>query len=277
VCVRVPCVHKSCSARNCTSNIQSKKIFYYLTLEQSYHRQYLSAHHPPTISQYLAVGVRDQLFGCRDRLLSNTITHTLCCCPRDVPLLSLQLNYWSLYDRLQQTFLIRRRLCLLGRIICTKELICLCIRHRLSTPSIVNTATPQHVGIVCPTSKKCPARSHWYALLLCLAVIKPDADMAQAEKDQYIHALRTHQINTVVELRRIEKAFAVLGTPDVSEPMTAACKRTRQIGPSLELLICAAGSYYVDSHGLLTELRGLTRNYPFRYNINTCTRSIFLY
>ncbi|OAK98082.1 hypothetical protein IQ06DRAFT_349803 [Phaeosphaeriaceae sp. SRC1lsM3a] len=66
-----------------------------------------------------------------------------------------------------------------------------------------------------------------------------------AEKEQYIQALRTHQVNTVVELRRIEKAFAVLGTPDVSEPMTAAW------------------SYYVDSHSLLTELRGLTRNYPF--------------
>jgi hypothetical protein len=47
----------------------------------------------------------------------------------------------------------------------------------------------------------------------------------QVEKEQYIQALRTHQINTLVELRRIEKAFAVLGTPDVSEPMTAACKR----------------------------------------------------
>ncbi|USP80680.1 hypothetical protein yc1106_07954 [Curvularia clavata] len=66
-----------------------------------------------------------------------------------------------------------------------------------------------------------------------------------AEKDKYIQALRTHQINTIVELRRIEQAFAVLGTPDCSESMTQAW------------------SYYVDSHGLLTELRGLTRNYPF--------------
>ena len=31
------------------------------------------------------------------------------------------------------------------------------------------------------------------------------------------------------------------------------------------------GSYYVDSHGLLTELRGLTKNYPFRYIINPST------
>ncbi|KAH4809637.1 hypothetical protein HBI56_072940 [Parastagonospora nodorum] len=69
--------------------------------------------------------------------------------------------------------------------------------------------------------------------------------ISSAEKEQYIYALRTHQVNTLVELRRIEKAFAVLGTPDVSEPMTAAW------------------SYYVDSHGLLTELRGLTKKYPF--------------
>lgn len=69
--------------------------------------------------------------------------------------------------------------------------------------------------------------------------------ISAAEKQQYIRALQTHQINTLIELRRVEKAFAVLGTPDCSEPMTSAW------------------SYYVDSHGLLTELRGLTRNYPF--------------
>jgi hypothetical protein len=154
---------------------------------------------------------------------------------KNVPFSSLQLYYWSLYDRLQQTFLRRRRLRHLGRIICPKEPTCLCTRHRLSTPSTVNTATLQHVDIVCPTSKKCLAKSHWYALLLCSAIVIPNADVAQAEKDQYIHALRTHQINTVVELRRIEKAFAVLGTPDVSEPMTAACKRTRQVGLSLKV------------------------------------------
>jgi hypothetical protein len=61
-----------------------------------------------------------------------------------------------------------------------------------------------------------------------------------------IQALQMHQVNTLIELRRIEKAFAVLGTPDVSEPMTTAW------------------SYYVDSNSLLTEIRGLTRNYPFR-------------
>lgn len=38
-----------------------------------------------------------------------------------------------------------------------------------------------------------------------------------------IQALRSHHVNTLVELRRIEKAFAVLGSSDVTEPMTAAC------------------------------------------------------
>ncbi|KAF1944190.1 hypothetical protein EJ02DRAFT_420527 [Clathrospora elynae] len=69
--------------------------------------------------------------------------------------------------------------------------------------------------------------------------------ITSAEKAQYIHALQTHQVNTLIELRRIEKTFAVLGTPDCSQPMTSAW------------------SYYVDSHSLLTELRGLTKNYPF--------------
>jgi predicted secreted protein len=72
-----------------------------------------------------------------------------------------------------------------------------------------------------------------------------------------------HQVNTLIELRRIEKAFAVLGTPDVSEPMTAACKRLPMIRTAAETDLLL-GSYYVNSHGLLTELRGLTRNYPFR-------------
>lgn len=66
-----------------------------------------------------------------------------------------------------------------------------------------------------------------------------------AEKEQLVHALQSHRVNTLVELRRIEKAFAILGSPDVTEPMTAAW------------------SYYVNSHSLLTELRALTKNYPF--------------
>ena len=52
-----------------------------------------------------------------------------------------------------------------------------------------------------------------------------------------IQALQSHRINTLVELRRIEKAFAVLGSPDVNEPMTAACTITcpgeADLAPSL--------------------------------------------
>ncbi|KAJ4297560.1 hypothetical protein N0V90_005452 [Kalmusia sp. IMI 367209] len=66
-----------------------------------------------------------------------------------------------------------------------------------------------------------------------------------AEKEQMIQALNSHRINTLGELRRIEKTFARIGSSDVAAPMTAAW------------------SYYVNSHGLLTELRGLTKNYPF--------------
>jgi ferritin-like metal-binding protein YciE len=48
-------------------------------------------------------------------------------------------------------------------------------------------------------------------------------DTRQAEKTQMISALQSHQVNTVAELRRIEKVFAQLGSSDVAAPMTAAC------------------------------------------------------
>lgn len=65
-----------------------------------------------------------------------------------------------------------------------------------------------------------------------------------------IEALRTHRVNTLAELRRIEETLATVGTDDVTEPMTTAW------------------SYYVNSHTLLTELRSLTRNYPFKYKFS---------
>ncbi|KAF2669505.1 hypothetical protein BT63DRAFT_433009 [Microthyrium microscopicum] len=71
----------------------------------------------------------------------------------------------------------------------------------------------------------------------------------QTEKAQLIHALQTHQINTLQELRRIEKVFAEVGTPDVTGPMTSAW------------------SHYVNSNMLLTELRALTTNYPFSSHV----------
>ena len=67
----------------------------------------------------------------------------------------------------------------------------------------------------------------------------------QNNKDQLIHSLRTHRVNTITELRRIEKIFAYLDSAEVTEPMTSAW------------------AHYVNSNNLLNELRGLTKNFPF--------------
>ena len=45
----------------------------------------------------------------------------------------------------------------------------------------------------------------------------------QAQKQAMIKALNEHRINTIVELRRVERVFASLGSSDVTQPMTAAC------------------------------------------------------
>lgn len=60
-----------------------------------------------------------------------------------------------------------------------------------------------------------------------------------------IHSLQTHKVNTITELRRIEKLFAFDDPAEVEEPLRGAW------------------AYYVDSNNLLSELRGLTKNYPF--------------
>ena len=57
--------------------------------------------------------------------------------------------------------------------------------------------------------------------------------------------MRTHRVNTITELRRIEKIFAYLDSSEVTEPMTSAW------------------AHYVNSNNLLNELRGLTKNFPF--------------
>lgn len=67
----------------------------------------------------------------------------------------------------------------------------------------------------------------------------------QSEKAILIQSLRTHRVNTLIELRRIEKVFAALSSADVTEPMTSAW------------------AHYVNSNNLLSELRGLTKSYPF--------------
>ncbi|KAI5809777.1 hypothetical protein DFH27DRAFT_159911 [Peziza echinospora] len=69
--------------------------------------------------------------------------------------------------------------------------------------------------------------------------------MSQVDKEQLLHTLRTHKVNTLTELRRIEKVFASIDVREYSQPMTAAW------------------NHYVSSNSLLSELRGLTRNYPF--------------
>lgn len=73
----------------------------------------------------------------------------------------------------------------------------------------------------------------------------PEGAITENEKRQLINALQTHRINTISELRRAERSLATIDSADVSEPMTSAW------------------TYYVNYHGLLTELRSLTRNYPF--------------
>lgn len=56
----------------------------------------------------------------------------------------------------------------------------------------------------------------------------------------------------------MELAFAALNTPDVTEPMTAAW------------------TYYVSSNSLLTELRALTREYPFSsYVVEEAKRRVY--
>ncbi|KAI9848613.1 MAG: hypothetical protein M1838_000485 [Thelocarpon superellum] len=69
--------------------------------------------------------------------------------------------------------------------------------------------------------------------------------MTQNDRDELIRSLRTHRIKTLTELRRIERLFAAFDAPEYSEPMTTAW------------------AHYVNSNNLLSELRGLTRNYPF--------------
>ncbi len=49
----------------------------------------------------------------------------------------------------------------------------------------------------------------------------------------------------MIELRRIERVLAPLNTPDVTDAMTSAW------------------AHYVNSNNLLSELRSLTKSYPF--------------
>ncbi|KAK4183929.1 hypothetical protein QBC35DRAFT_392840 [Podospora australis] len=71
---------------------------------------------------------------------------------------------------------------------------------------------------------------------------------ASAATRQIIDSLVTHRVNTLTELCRIERMAATASEDDqiaFQQPMTAAW------------------SYYVTSNQMLSELRGLTPNYPF--------------
>lgn len=70
-------------------------------------------------------------------------------------------------------------------------------------------------------------------------------DPIQTEKAQLIRSLQTHKVNTLTELRRIEKIFEGASSAETVEPMNNAWY------------------HYVNSNQLLSELRALTKNYPF--------------
>ncbi|KAI9697399.1 MAG: hypothetical protein M1836_004677 [Candelina mexicana] len=95
-----------------------------------------------------------------------------------------------------------------------------------SQDSVYSTPGPQYYNLSTPTMNN-------------------QRTISKADKDQLIKSLRTHRVNTLTELRRIEKVFAYLDQTEVCEPMTSAW------------------AHYVNSNNLLSELRGLTRNYPF--------------
>lgn len=46
----------------------------------------------------------------------------------------------------------------------------------------------------------------------------------QAQKLALIEALNEHRINAIGELRRVERMFAALGSSDLTQPMTSACR-----------------------------------------------------
>ncbi|PGH34156.1 hypothetical protein GX50_03025 [[Emmonsia] crescens] len=67
----------------------------------------------------------------------------------------------------------------------------------------------------------------------------------QQNKEQLINALRTHCINTITELRSAERALIKYDPAEVTQPLSEAWL------------------YYVNSNNLLSELRFVTKNYPF--------------
>ncbi|KJZ71225.1 hypothetical protein HIM_09368 [Hirsutella minnesotensis 3608] len=70
---------------------------------------------------------------------------------------------------------------------------------------------------------------------------------------QLVECLKTHRVNTLTELCRIER-------------VAAACEDEAD-ARAFQKPMTAAWVHYVTSHQLLTELRGLTPRYPFSGDI----------
>ncbi|ORY55643.1 uncharacterized protein BCR38DRAFT_122904 [Pseudomassariella vexata] len=71
---------------------------------------------------------------------------------------------------------------------------------------------------------------------------------SQSSTQQLIESLQTHRVNVLTELCRIERVAASCDNEENSRAFQ---------GP-----MTSAWDYYVNSNQLLTELRGLTPNYP---------------
>lgn len=71
----------------------------------------------------------------------------------------------------------------------------------------------------------------------------------QRDEKQLISWLQTRRVNTITELRRVEKAFITFPSPSPS--------------PEAAESLTNAWLHYVNSNQLLNELRSLTKSYPF--------------
>ncbi|KAJ9161274.1 hypothetical protein NKR19_g2421 [Coniochaeta hoffmannii] len=98
----------------------------------------------------------------------------------------------------------------------------------------MSASRPSRSGGSCPRSSNSSSK-------------KPRA--GQQSVPQMIESLDTHRVNTLTELCRIERVAAACE----SEEDTRAFQ-----GP-----MTAAWDYYVSSNQMLSELRGLTKDYPF--------------
>lgn len=76
-------------------------------------------------------------------------------------------------------------------------------------------------------------------------ILKLTPNHPQTETASLIQSLVTHRVNTLSDLRQIEKSLLQSPTQDTTTHLTNAW------------------AYYVNSNSLLNEIRNLTRNYPF--------------